>query len=233
MPPMLGQVKLFPYDFAPAGWIFCDGQEIPIDGNDDLFRMVQFTFGGGGDTFRMPDLKPMTPRNCHYCIASKGDDLTYYGVVGETFLKAEYYLPPNLMKCNGQSLDKTRYADLERWIGTRFGSGPNSFKLPDLQAKNPDNLSYVMTVIGPNPEIFDGYLGELRLLPFELSRADYQVLCDGRGPWYRQTQPELFKLLGNRFGGNDSEFYLPDLRSSVPSQFNYYMNLQGAPPPRS
>ena len=231
--PMIGLIKLFPYDFAPAGWIFCHGQDVPIDESKDLYEMIEFTFGGGGDKFRMPDLRQVAPPNCHYCVASKGTNVTFDGALGETFLKPEYYMPSNLMKCSGQSLDKSKYADLERHIGTRFGGGPTSFKLPDLQPKNPDYLSYVMTVIGWNPELIDGYLGELRLLPFELSRTDYQVLCDGRGPWYRQVQPELYNLLGSRFGGNDREFYLPVLRSSAPSQFNYYMNIQAAPPPKS
>lgn len=229
MPPMIGQVQLFPYDFAPDGWIFCDGRDVPIDGNDELFSLVQTTFGGGGDSFRVPDLREMTPPNCHYCIASKGSDITYYGPMGATFLRVDYYMPSSLLECKGQSLDKNRYSDLERYIGTRFGSGPNTFKLPDLRTKNPTDLFYVMSVMGVNPAAADFFLGELLLLPFELSRADYLVLCDGHR-LYRQTMPELFSLLGTRFGGNESEFNLPDLRSSTPSQFNYYISLRGASP---
>ena len=232
MPPMIGQIRLFPYDFAPDGWIFCDGRSVPIDGNKELFGIVQTTFGGEGDSFCVPDLRAMTPPNCHYCIASKGTDVTYYGPCGETFLRPDYYMPSTLLECGGQTLQTSRYSDLERFMGTRFGSaGPNTFKLPDLRTKNPDDLSYVMTVIGENPENAGTYLGELFLLPFELSRTDYLVLCDGR-PFYRQTMPDLFRLLGTRFGGNESEFNRPDLRSATPSQFNYYMSLRGGPPPR-
>jgi microcystin-dependent protein len=229
MARLLGQIQLFPYDFAPNGWIFCDGREVPIDDYKNLFNQLEFTFGGGGDKFCMPDLREMTPPNCHYCIAAEGDDLSYYGPNGATFLRREYFMPSNLKYCDGQSLEKSKYSDLERLIGSRFGSGPNTFNLPDLRTKNPDNLNYMMSVLGYNPEFAQGYLGELYLLPFELSRTDFIVLCDGRH-LYRQRSTELFSLLGTRFGGNESEFYLPDLRSSTPSQFNYYISLQGIYP---
>ena len=46
MPPMIGQIKLLPYDFEPSGWLFCDGRKLPIAEYDALFNLLGNTFGG-------------------------------------------------------------------------------------------------------------------------------------------------------------------------------------------
>ena len=93
-------------------------------------------------------------------------------------------------------------------------------------------LDYMLTADGSPPEsspVRDSFLGELFLVPFELSRNNYLTLCDGK-EMYVATQPYLYQLLGNKFGGTNPRFALPDLREAAPSQFNYYLNLSGAIP---
>jgi len=58
MQPFLGQITLFPYNFAPNGWAFCQGQLLPISQNTALFSLLGTQFGGDGrSTFALPDLR--------------------------------------------------------------------------------------------------------------------------------------------------------------------------------
>ena len=58
MTPFLGQITLFPYNFAPVGWAFCQGQLLPISQNTALFSLLGTQFGGNGTSnFALPDLR--------------------------------------------------------------------------------------------------------------------------------------------------------------------------------
>ena len=48
--PFLGQIMLVPYNFAPRGWAFCNGQILPISQNTALFSRLGTTYGGNGQT---------------------------------------------------------------------------------------------------------------------------------------------------------------------------------------
>ena len=49
---------MFAGNFAPAGWMFCEGQLLPISENETLFQLVGTTYGGDGEgTFALPDLR--------------------------------------------------------------------------------------------------------------------------------------------------------------------------------
>jgi Microcystin-dependent protein len=58
MEPFLGQLMLVPYNFAPQGWAFCNGQIMSIAQNSALFSLLGTTYGGNGQTtFALPDLR--------------------------------------------------------------------------------------------------------------------------------------------------------------------------------
>ena len=53
---------MFGGNFAPAGWMFCDGQLLPISENETLFNLIGTTYGGDGQsTFALPDLRGRIP----------------------------------------------------------------------------------------------------------------------------------------------------------------------------
>jgi microcystin-dependent protein len=57
-----GEIRLFAGDFAPRGWAFCEGQLLPINGNDVLYALLGATYGGDGrNTFALPDLRGRAP----------------------------------------------------------------------------------------------------------------------------------------------------------------------------
>jgi len=61
----LAEIRIFPFNFAPTGWAFCDGQLMPISQNTALFSLLGTTYGGDGkSTFALPDMQgnaPMQP----------------------------------------------------------------------------------------------------------------------------------------------------------------------------
>lgn len=60
--PYVGEIRMFAGNFAPAGWMFCEGQLLPISENETLFQLIGTTYGGDGQsTFAMPDLRGRIP----------------------------------------------------------------------------------------------------------------------------------------------------------------------------
>ena len=78
--PFLGMIIIVPYNFAPRGWAFCNGQILPIAQNTALFSLLGTTFGGNGQTtFALPDLRGRVPNS-----SGQGPGLSSYdlGQVG-------------------------------------------------------------------------------------------------------------------------------------------------------
>lgn len=60
--PYVGEIRMFGGNFAPAGWMFCEGQLLPISENETLFNLIGTTYGGDGQsTFALPDLRGRVP----------------------------------------------------------------------------------------------------------------------------------------------------------------------------
>jgi microcystin-dependent protein len=60
--PYVGQMMMFAGNFAPAGWMTCQGQTLPISENDTLFNLIGTTYGGDGEsTFNLPDMQGRVP----------------------------------------------------------------------------------------------------------------------------------------------------------------------------
>lgn len=60
--PFVAEIRIFPFNFAPRGWAFCEGQLIPISQNTALFSLLGTTYGGDGkSTFALPNLKGRSP----------------------------------------------------------------------------------------------------------------------------------------------------------------------------
>ena len=72
----VGEVRTFPFNFAPTGWAFCDGQLLPISQYTALFSLLGTQFGGDGQsTFALPNLQGSVP--LHF---GQGPGLTPYSV---------------------------------------------------------------------------------------------------------------------------------------------------------
>jgi microcystin-dependent protein len=62
MNPFVAEIRIFPFNFAPKGWAFCDGQLLPLSQNTSLFSLLGTTYGGDGKSnFALPDLQGCAP----------------------------------------------------------------------------------------------------------------------------------------------------------------------------
>lgn len=60
--PFVAEVRIFPFNFAPKGWAWCDGQLLPLSQNTALFSLLGTTYGGNGQSnFALPDLQGRAP----------------------------------------------------------------------------------------------------------------------------------------------------------------------------
>ena len=73
--PYIGEIRMFAGNFAPAGWMLCDGQHLPIAENETLFQLIGTTYGGDGEsTFALPNLQSRVPihQNASHILAEAG-----------------------------------------------------------------------------------------------------------------------------------------------------------------
>lgn len=79
MDPFVAEIRIFPFNFAPRGWAWCDGQLLPLSQNTALFSLLGTTYGGNGKSnFALPDLQGRAPMQ-----PSQGPGLSFHDL-GET-----------------------------------------------------------------------------------------------------------------------------------------------------
>src|SRR6187402_3385625 len=60
--PFVAEIRIFPFNFNPRGWAWCDGQLLPLSQNTALFSLLGTTYGGDGKSnFALPDLQGRAP----------------------------------------------------------------------------------------------------------------------------------------------------------------------------
>lgn len=60
--PFVAEIRIFPFNFAPKGWAFCDGQLLPLSQNTALFSLLGTTYGGNGKSnFALPNMQGNAP----------------------------------------------------------------------------------------------------------------------------------------------------------------------------
>jgi microcystin-dependent protein len=77
--PYVGEIRMFAGNFAPSGWMLCQGQLLPISENETLFNLIGTTYGGDGqETFALPDLQGRLPMH-----QGQGPGITQNYLIGE------------------------------------------------------------------------------------------------------------------------------------------------------
>jgi microcystin-dependent protein len=60
--PFVAEIRIYPFNFAPKGWAFCNGQLLPLSQNTALFSLLGTTYGGDGKSnFALPNMQGNTP----------------------------------------------------------------------------------------------------------------------------------------------------------------------------
>jgi microcystin-dependent protein len=229
--PLLAEIRLFPYGFAPRGWAWCDGQTLPISSNQALFSLLGVTYGGDGvSTFRLPDLRHRVPVHPDGLTIQRG---TAGGAATHVLTPAQ--MPAHTHAASGtdaaaDTVDPAgaRWARTERphygtaaqvamhpaSVATTGGAVPHPNMPPYL------TLAWAIALTGIFPSRdgaspADSLLGEVRLFAGTFT-PDGWAVCDGQLLSLQQN-PALFSILGTRYGGDGTTtFALPDLRGRTP-----------------
>ncbi|HSA03101.1 MAG TPA: tail fiber protein, partial [Candidatus Paceibacterota bacterium] len=121
--PFVAEIRIFPFNFAPKGWAWCDGQLLPLSQNTALFSLLGTTYGGNGKSnFALPDLQGRAPM--HH---DQGPGLSLHdlGETGgsETVTLLESEIPAHSHALQAQTAPANRTApqgnSLARTVGTR------------------------------------------------------------------------------------------------------------------
>lgn len=97
--PFVAEIRIFPFNFAPRGWAFCNGQILPLSQNTALFSLLGTIYGGNGQsTFALPDMQGSAPMH-----PGQGPGLSLHdlGEIGGeetvTLLESEIPLHPHIV----------------------------------------------------------------------------------------------------------------------------------------
>jgi microcystin-dependent protein len=107
--PFVAEIRIFPFNFAPRGWAFCNGQLLPISQNTALFSLLGTTYGGDGkSTFALPDLQGNAPMH-----PGQGSGLSLHdlgemsGVEAVTLLQSEIPFHSHNLMSNSSAANRT------------------------------------------------------------------------------------------------------------------------------
>jgi microcystin-dependent protein len=98
MEPFIGQIEFFGFNFAPIGWMQCNGQLLSINEYNALFALIGTTYGGDGNsTFALPDLRGKVAVN-----QGQGPGLSLY-TVGQVGGVETVTLTPNQLPAHSHA----------------------------------------------------------------------------------------------------------------------------------
>jgi microcystin-dependent protein len=105
--PFVAEIRIFPFNFAPKGWAWCNGQIMPISQNTALFSLLGTTYGGDGkSTFALPNLMGKAPMH-----PGQGPGLSLYNLGQEggsetvTLLESEIPAHAHALRANTNTAD--------------------------------------------------------------------------------------------------------------------------------
>jgi microcystin-dependent protein len=211
--PMLGEIVLYAFNFAPRYWANSNGQILSINQNQALFALLGTTYGGNGQTtFALPDLRGRTP-------AGSGTEISWgeqAGAATATLTQMPGILGTNLtletrgVETSSRISNSTPVPTVSKSAVTSGASLPVNVRPPSL------GLNYSVALQG----LFGGRectLGEIityagtYVTGSELVPANGQLLSIS-------SNTALFSILGTTYGGNgQTTFALPNLNDRLPT----------------
>ena len=231
--PYVGEIRMFAGNFAPAGWMFCEGQLLPISENETLFQLIGTTYGGDGEsTFALPDLRGPHPdppgqrlhpgrdrRRGGDHADGQADPRTRHPLLASNDIRRQHAAqqprPAQLgdVSAYGTGRSPTRCRPKHR---RPVGRQPAAHQLPAVPLRRLHHLAVRdLPVADLGGAMADPFVAEIRIFPFNFAPKGW-AWCDGQLlPLSQNTA--LFSLLGTTYGGNGkSNFALPDLQGRAP-----------------
>lgn len=124
--PFVAEIRIFPFNFAPKGWAWCDGQLLPLSQNTALFSLLGTTYGGDGKSnFALPDLQGRAPMH-----PGQGPGLSLHDL-GETGGSDTVTLLETEIPAHSHTLNTSiRPADSLSPAALAVGTGNNAYAPP-------------------------------------------------------------------------------------------------------
>jgi microcystin-dependent protein len=125
--PFVAEIRIFPFNFAPRGWAWCDGQLLPLSQNTALFSLLGTTYGGNGKSnFALPDLQGAAVMH-----PGQGPGLSLYdlGQIGgaETVSLLESEIPSHRHALGPLNEAATSNRASQQHVARPFGRGNNLY----------------------------------------------------------------------------------------------------------
>lgn len=232
--PFVGEIRMFGGNFAPAGWAFCNGQELAIAENDTLFNLIGTTFGGNGqDTFALPNLMSRIPlhQGSGFILGQTGGaeeiTVTVQQMPAHAHASGVSSKFGSTNSPDGTVVARSTLNQFTDVVGTKGtmrangnGIGPSGGSQPHTNLQPYLAINYIISLYGifPNPDSGFGaepYMSDIRWVAFNFAPRGY-ALCNGQLLPINQNQA-LFSLLGTTYGGDGRvNFALPNLQGRVP-----------------
>ena len=137
--PFVAEIRIFPFNFAPRGWAWCDGQLLPLSQNTALFSLLGTTYGGNGKSnFALPDLQGRAPMH-----PGQGPGLSLHdlGETGgsETVTLLESEIPSHAHAWNAVNSDGTSQSPVAQLMAGGIG-GIAAYATPGAIVSMSDNM---------------------------------------------------------------------------------------------
>lgn len=148
--PFVAEIRIFPFNFAPKGWAWCNGQLLPLSQNTALFSLLGTTYGGDGkSTFALPDLQGSAPMH-----PGQGPGLSLYdlGQIGgsETVTLLQSEMPFHTHTLNATVEDGTQ-GSLTNGVTIASSKGGSLYQTNTSSNLVPMNLQAVGVAGGSLP----------------------------------------------------------------------------------
>ena len=135
--PFVAEIRIFPFNFAPKGWAWCDGQLMPLSQNTALFSLLGTTYGGNGKSnFALPDLQGRAPMH-----PGQGPGLSLHDL-GETGGSETVTLLESEIPAHSHAITASQADGLERF--------PNAQKFATGIAISQYQVPGALTQLSPN-----------------------------------------------------------------------------------
>lgn len=155
---LIGEVRLWPAEKTPAGWLPCDGAELSIANHQPLYAVLGATYGGDDQrTFKLPNLPPVGQARYLINIAgyfpSSGSGASGTDrMLGEIGLFAGKAAPAGLVFCEGQTMSIMQNTALYSVLGVTYGGNSSTtFGLPKLELSDQPLVRYTLAIQGFYP----------------------------------------------------------------------------------
>ena len=226
-----GEIRIFAGNFAPAGWLACDGSSVPIASYPALAALLKPVFGGDSQNFKLPDLRGRAPLHVSSGLALGAAGGSETAQILTAGMPAHTHTPvatdSSATTRSGQSTDS--FAESQSRIYSTQATGQMSSFAVSTVGKGLAHenmqpslaMTFIICASGSAPTQQDGeftgegFIAEIKLFagnfaPKNFAKCEGQILSLGQNT-------VLFSLLGTTYGGDGkSTFALPDLRGSVP-----------------